>query len=403
MAPVSRLGERWTDLTGLIPSRGNALPTINRIAVSDKEGTMTHRGLGFVSTGVVILAFIALMTAPTAMTGMSAAQGDVPATATRAAELAEIDALRTQVAALSTEVARLRAASEPLDGRLGGSPDSFDRVYGTTTTSTTADETTFEAAGIGQLTVSFVDGRATRIVVTAPDSSTTGPWTAEAATETVRQLAPADAELGEASEVTNQEISLLGTSQTLAEAIPLAIGDCESGTAGSFAARLDVPAGSTVTAITLSLEPGGTEASGVTSSQATTSNANGGAVATVSLGGTTTVNGIRIRALQVQDPADGPRPASDGDRLVAVEIEIGNDTGDDLRYDVTHFRLAGDDGEEWQATCGGLDPAVASGEVDPGESVTGWVTFAIPAEAAATRFTYLVGGSDRVRAVFILQ
>lgn len=364
---------------------------------------MTHRGFSLVSTGVVVLGFIALVTAPTVTTGVDAAQGDVPATATRAAEMAEVDELRTQVAVLSTEVATLRATSEPLDGRLGGTPDSFDQVYGTAPTSTPEDERTFEIEGIGLLTVSFVDGRASRLVVTAPASSMTGPWTVESATGVVRQLAPADAELGDASDVTNQEITLLGISQALAEAIPAAIGDCDQGTAGGFAAQLDVPAGSTVTAITLTVASSGTDSSDVTSSQTTTSNAGGGAVATVSLGGTTTVNGIRIQARQVQDPAVGPRPAGDGDRLVGVEVEIGNDSGDDLRYDVTHFRLADDDGQEWQATCGGLEPAVASGEVDAGDSVTGWVTFAIPAEAAAARFTYLVGGSERVRAVFILH
>ena len=340
----------------------------------------------------------------------AAAQGDAAAaTATQIAEEAELADLRTQVAALSTEVARLRG-DEALAGRLGGSRAGFDLTYGAPAGFIGPDEVAYEVLGVGRVTVSFEENRAGRLIVVPPRPPTKpvsepdpADWALAEARDIAERFAPEDATLGGDGPAAEGGLVVAGASAELAAAlVPVQAAGCPAEDSGEFAVTFTTPTDDTVSAITLELTPGVVTVRASTATPAGTGRAigNGGAVANSSVGGTVTVNGIRVRALRVRADAEGSVPPAADTSYLAVEVSIENLTDRALSYDMPDFVLMDEDGRELAAVCSGVEPAVTRGELAPGESLEGWISFQVPADFRPERFVYVV---DNARIGFILD
>jgi hypothetical protein len=117
------------------------------------------------------------------------------------------------------------------------------------------------------------------------------------------------------------------------------------------------------------------------------------AVANSSLGGTVSVNGVQVVATSARANAQGPRPAADGYELYTVDLRLENQTAQPLTYEQSDFILVDRRGNESTAICGGVEPAIASGELDPGAAIEGVVTFEVPERFRADRLVVLVDGA----------
>jgi len=89
---------------------------------------------------------------------------------------------------------------------------------------------------------------------------------------------------------------------------------------------------------------------------------------------------------------------------VALEVTIANRGASTLRYVPSDFVLLDCQGRQHAAITGGKEPAVAAGELAPGGTVRGWVSFEIPADTRPARFTYniMVPGQTGARVEFPL-
>jgi hypothetical protein len=116
----------------------------------------------------------------------------------------------------------------------------------------------------------------------------------------------------------------------------------------------------------------------------------GNAVANSSLGGSVTVNGIQVQAFQIQPNAEGVAMPAPGQAFTAIDVFIGNQTDHNVTYGLADMVLVDAQGREVPAICGGVEPAITEGELAPGESVEGWVTFQAPADFVPVRFVFLV-------------
>lgn len=356
------------------------------------------------ATTAVALVALAL-TGVGGMTDVNASSGDPSATATRQAELTEIAALRTEVATLRTAGAG-QATGDPLEGRLGGSRAGFRRALGEPTTTDAADEDRFQVDGVGVVRVAYVADRAVEIeIARSPDdngtvAAGTPGWTDEQADDIIQRFSPEDAVIDDASP--DQDSGTRTTtwrSAGLADAAP-DLAACRDHGNEEFGVAVTVSRSDEVSKIVLSIDP---SAGSIVSEEVTpAASGQGGTSATVSLGGTTTVNGVRVSATGLQQDAEGMLPLQETDVLLAVEVDLRNQTAGDLTYSTGDFRLTLDDGREFAAACGGVEPAIVSGQLASSDSVHGWVSFAVPSDATPVRFTYLVGGSPGVRAGFKL-
>lgn len=349
--------------------------------------------------------------------GIAARQEDPDATATRAAELAELDGLRTQVAGLSTEVARLSGEATTLAGRLGGDRAGFDAAYGAPTSFVGDDQVGYETESFGRLTVTFADGIARRLVASpdrpvdkAGSEADPADWTTDEAREIAAGLAPEDAELDE--EQPNEDgdqVTATGSSAALAGVAATATEFGCPATLATFSATFTMPTAETVSAITLEstsetlLASADPAAEGDDGDEESNASGGGGAVANSSLGGTVTVNGVQVQALSVRRDAEGETAPAAGSSYLAVEVTIGNGSDGTLGYEPTHFLLVDDGGQELAAVCGGVEPAITGGELAAGDETEGWVSFAVPAGFEPERFVYLVEGSTRTRVGFGLE
>ena len=367
--------------------------------------------VGLTGCGAVLAVVVVLAASASGSARPGAAQGDqAAATATRAAEEAELAELRTQVAELSTEVAQ-PGGEEPLAGRLGGPGASFDAAYGAPTAFVGADQVGYDVEGVGRLTVTFVDDRAHRLVVSParpPAKPSTEPdpadWTLAEALDVARRFAPADAELGDdLLDRAAGDAPATATSGALAgEGAADGAGACLPAPV-SFTVDVTTPTPETVSAVTLNAAvEGQVEAEATPAVETVEVPEEGGTVARSSLPGVVTVNGIRIEAIQVDVDAAGTEPAAGG-REVAIELELENRSDAAYRFEPTDFLLVDEGTQGLTAGCGHVEPAIAAGELPPGESVTGWVTFQLPADFEPERFVHLIGGSTSTRIEFFLE
>lgn len=94
--------------------------------------------------------------------------------------------------------------------------------------------------------------------------------------------------------------------------------------------------------------------------------------------GGVTIEGAHYRLNTVADPEPAGffKPAS-GKRSVAVNVTV--DAGDrPLAYGFTQFRLIDADGNEYTWALANNQPKLEHGTLQPGQSVTGWMAFAVP-------------------------
>ncbi len=354
----------------------------------------------------LLLGLAILLVAGLAARPGGAQDGDAEATATRAAEEVELADLRTRVAELATEVARLEGDEAALAGRLGGSRATFDQAYGAPTAYIGTDQVAYDVPDVGRVVVTLADDRAVRVVLSAPrppekpaSEPDAADWTIDEALRIADRFAPADASIPETLDAVegDEPIVIEETSALLGDALGGDAGsDCPPADAGAtFTVDLETPTPDTVSTITLDVAaPGVSEIP--TPLPALESRPSGGAsVAISSVGGTVTVNGIVVRALQTRFDDEDDGPAS-----VAVELAIENSSRSTLGFEPPHFLLQDERGRSLPAVCGGEEPALTSGDLAPGESITGWVNFLVPERFEPDRFVYLVGGSPGVRVGF---
>jgi hypothetical protein len=368
---------------------------------------MRRRVLAAVVVGGLLLTVLSL-----ALGGPSAgsAQDDAAPTATRAAEEAEVADLRTRVAALSTEVARLGGTDEEvLAGRLGGSRSGFDEAYGRPVAFIGGDQVAYAVEDVGRLTVTFTDDRAVKIVV-SPDRPADKPtsesdpadWSIDKARDVAAQFAPGDAEIP-APELDRRasDVTVSGTSTALATGAgtPTAAA-CSVAGGGGFDVVFTTPTRDTVSALTMTVTNDVNGPAPTPAPASDRTSAGGRTVATSSLPGTTTVNGVQVRGIQAR--FDG-QDAGGAGRSVSVELAITNQTGGPLSLDAANFLLRDAAGRELAASCGGEAPEIAGHEIAAGESLDGWVTFRLPEDFKAERFVYLVNGSDGIQVAFLLR
>ncbi len=98
------------------------------------------------------------------------------------------------------------------------------------------------------------------------------------------------------------------------------------------------------------------------------------------LGETTVGGGYSMQVLVVEDPTSpsGVYLVEPGQRLVGVEVAIGNVSETILAVSPLFFILLDDQGFVYPATIGARREEIASLDLNPGETAQGWVAFSIP-------------------------
>lgn len=97
---------------------------------------------------------------------------------------------------------------------------------------------------------------------------------------------------------------------------------------------------------------------------------------------------------QVQDPYGGTlqvpaeRPA--GNRVVAIEVEVANDSDQGLDFTPVDIRLRDEAGQEHRGGAAiGTEPMINPRNLNPGERSAGWVWFIVPEGTVATGIVYV--------------
>jgi hypothetical protein len=327
-----------------------------------------------------------------------------------AAELAD---LRNRVAVLSTRVAELGGVDVgAIAGRLGGSRAGFDDRYGTPSAYLAADEVAYGLPGLGRAVVTFSDDQATTIVVSPPrepdaplDQPDLADWPEDVALSAAAQFAPADATMGEPVAVGERAFTVSGASVALTTAIaPSDTAGCPASGAAPFTANFTRSSPDTVSAVVLETTPPDRAAlvptAPVPASQGRLRQGSTRAVANSTLGGTINVNGIGVVATAAHAGAEGARPPADGYQFVTVDLQIANQTAQPLDYELSDFILLDRRENEATAICGGVEPAITRGQLAPGATLSGIVSFEVPEKFRAERLVILLGGA---RAGFLLR
>jgi len=96
----------------------------------------------------------------------------------------------------------------------------------------------------------------------------------------------------------------------------------------------------------------------------------------------------------VQDPYPGtmqaPAEAPPGTRVIAVEVEISNDSDQALAFTTLDVRLRDQTGMEYRGGGAiGSEPMINPRNLNPGERSRGWVWFIVPAEAVPVEVVYV--------------
>lgn len=384
---------------------------------------MRQGRVGLAALAAVLLA--ALLITPL-LSGVGS-RGVAQEASTPPAEAPSVEALQTRVAVLETELSLLGGVGlEVISGRLGGSQASFDADFGAPTGYVDIDQNVmpepplegdpaqvlYDVPDIGQIAVTFANGRAVGIVVSPPRAADRplteldeADWTLDQANQIGSRFSPADASAGslvsEAAEpAAGIELTVQATSAALATLFPqTADGSCGPvAEPGVFTATLAFSSAERIAVLTYATGGSGGEAGTAGSLAPTTptepgmgrADRGGSAVANSSLGGSVTVNGIQLQAFQIRPNAEGAVAPAPEQTLTAIDIAIGNQTDHNVTFDLPDLVLVDAEGREVAAICGGVEPAITQGELAPGEAVEGWVTFQAPADFVPVRFVFLV-------------
>ena len=101
--------------------------------------------------------------------------------------------------------------------------------------------------------------------------------------------------------------------------------------------------------------------------------------------------GYLLCALAVEDPATRPgffyEPQA-GKKLVAVELIVGNVSGEEFSSNVLRTTLIDAEGFVYAAESGEVEDGLEMLDVNPGEKVKGWAGFTIPEDATPASLKY---------------
>jgi hypothetical protein len=361
---------------------------------------MNRRSLILSGSAAGLLAAAAIAASGFDRRGVMLAQEGVSTPSSTAIDPAQMADLQTRVAELTTRVAELGGGDPAaLEGRLGGGRSGFDARFGWPVAYLGPNLVQYAAEGLGRVTVTFEQGVAAEIVVLAPrpaDRDLSQPdaadWTPARAAAVAAELAPADAEVTAPDPAANAP--MLSSSQALRDAGGAsATGGCLPSGPRGFSVALTAPDPEHVAAVTLKADPAGEGTAPPKPERAGRSTRGASAVANSSLGGTVSVNGLRMQALDVNEGM--PRALPDGSSVkdLSVEISIGNQTRKPVRFDPTDFVLVDANGYELVAGCAGPEPSLARAEVPKGAQLDGWVTFLIPDGYQPEKLVVLAGNA----------
>ncbi|MDH7489935.1 MAG: DUF4352 domain-containing protein, partial [Anaerolineae bacterium] len=102
--------------------------------------------------------------------------------------------------------------------------------------------------------------------------------------------------------------------------------------------------------------------------------------------------GYSLSATAVEDPTTPGMfyKAKAGYKLVAVEIVVGNVSGETLGVNPLYATLVDSNGFVYQPELAGRDGQLATVDLNAGEKVKGWVAFEVPEDATLASIKYLV-------------
>jgi hypothetical protein len=108
------------------------------------------------------------------------------------------------------------------------------------------------------------------------------------------------------------------------------------------------------------------------------------------LGDAVQESGYALTAVTVADPA---KPgifytAESGKKLIAVEVDISNISGDMLSVNPLYATLLDSEGFVYQPELLGVDDQLSTYDLNPGEQVRGWIAFKVPEKAIAGSIKY---------------
>ncbi len=113
---------------------------------------------------------------------------------------------------------------------------------------------------------------------------------------------------------------------------------------------------------------------------------------TTHLGNTVEQYGYSLSSAAVEDPTTSGMfyEAKKGYKLVAVEIVVGNVSGETLSVNPLDTILVDSNGFVYKPTLAGRDRRLTAVHLNTGEKVKGWVAFEIPEDAIPASIKYLV-------------
>ena len=304
--------------------------------------------------------------------------------------------LESRISALATEIAQLAGPEdEVVVGRLGGRREGFDQRFGRPVAFLDDGTVTFALENGLLLDLATADGRATSVVIRTADGTALTP---DAALNTLALVVPADVIIvgSPASEMSTMTLQsdALGRARAKRDRT-----GCSATAANGFTVAYAYSGDGTIASVTTAV----TESEVIAMPQPTKGDRSArgaSAVANTSLGGVVAVNGLKIRVLDVDRAPSLEAPLPDDTTAVAFKVEFTNDSRRPLRLSPENALVVDADAMELVAICAGPQPSLIPAEIAPGETVTGWITFAIPADFVAQRF---VLQSDDVRVGFSLD
>jgi hypothetical protein len=109
-----------------------------------------------------------------------------------------------------------------------------------------------------------------------------------------------------------------------------------------------------------------------------------------SLGDVVEKDGYSLSAANVEDPATPGilYEAKEGMKLVAIEIVVGNISGEQISVNPLNATLLDNEGFSYKATLGGRDEQIELVDLNPGEKVKGWIAFEIPNQTVPASIKY---------------
>ncbi len=128
-----------------------------------------------------------------------------------------------------------------------------------------------------------------------------------------------------------------------------------------------------------------------------------GASGTVAIGESIEVNGSRYTVHQVVDPEPpGLFPTNAGSRRVAMEVTQQALTARQT-YSMSFFKLLDTDGQEHSWAITNSTPAFQTGQLQPGESRRGWISFQVPVGATLDALEVTIFGQPRAVPIVSLR